>query len=484
MKRIIAIIFFAFLGFIAAFGQGNTRISGTVLNAKDSTLNLRMTIFDAFNLTESKTSELKTLNGKFDFKFNINKPSTIYLTLNNKFIVMPGVWSMLLEPGDDIHISIPAMKTAGFFGFGIMNVKFSGKGSEKFSLLQTAIGPMQRILKGTLPFDKQSLTYKYQMADLNLNLIDSAFQNYKGKVSPKIKDILKAQLYNGVLDGLFTSSLRSESDSVRFLFDRYIVNKNRMAVFFKDEVIYYEGGWQVVPNYFVLSEFKNPVYVGADRFSVQNRVAMAKMELKYLKNQPIVRDFLLSNQTLTHINRKHDDPTVKELYEFYKNNADPGNPFFNQVVSAYEYLQNNLAFGSSFYNFSLPDPKGKIHRLNDFKGKVLVFDFWFNGCPGCKLITPLMEELEKEYEGQNVQFISVSIDNKKDWLDGIGKYCSKNSLQLYTEDQKKEHPFIKYLNFSGYPRLIVVDKNGNMAGTPPDPRSDKEGFKKFVNKYL
>ncbi|MDR6782737.1 thiol-disulfide isomerase/thioredoxin [Pedobacter africanus] len=480
MKKIIAAILFALLFIVEGIAQGSTRISGTILNAKGSVLKIEVSIF---GFKEKQSHEFSTNTGKFEFKFDIDKPTAIGVHINNKYVVMPGVWNIMLEPNDDIHISVPEMKSAGHFGFGIMNVEFSGRGSEKLNLLKSAVGSILQLSNLAPPLGKQSLTYRYELADRKLNIVDSVFSNYKGKTSQISKDMFKVQLYDNILDNVMLGSLRSENDSVKFLFEKYIVEKKRMNTFFKDDVIYYDGG-KIVSDYIILSEFRNPAYVGGDAFKTRNKISLAKMEIKYLKEKPVVRDYLLSSQTYDYIRSKSDDPNVKELYQLYVDNVDPNNPFYSKVKNAYEYVQKNLTAGTPFFKFSLPDPKGKTYQLADFKGKVLVLDFWFNGCSGCKQMVPLIEELEKEYEGKDIQFISVNVDKKDTWLDGIGKYSSKNSLQLYTEEQESNHPFIKHLNFSAYPRLVIVDKNGNMAGTPPDPRSDKAGFKKYIEKYL
>lgn len=479
MKKLTYIITLLFCS-INVFAQVNTKISGTVANAKDSLLNISIGIK---GLLDSEEHKLSTKTGNFELKFNIDRPTQLNIMINDRFVFFPGVFDILLEPGDDVHIALPELKANLGYPWGITKLSFSGKGSEKINLLQSAVVNSFKIWNSEPDYQKQSLTYRYESADRKLSSIDSVFNRFKGNVSMNVKNIMKSSLYDGILDMLFYSSLSRENDSLRFLFNKYIVEKNRMNVFFNDNAIYYEG-FKTISNFIVLSEFNNPVYVGGDSYRNKNRLSMAKMSLKRLNGKPIVRDYLLSMYLLEDFKSRLDESALKEFYQFYLSNADPKNPLYSEVKSKYEHVQYNLASGKPFFKFSLPDPSGKTYQLADFKGKVLIFDFWFNGCSGCKKMVPVMEELEKEYHGKNIEFVSVNVDKKADWLAGIGKYSSKSSLQLYTEEKRFDHPFIKYLNFTAYPTLIVVDKDGNVAGTPPDPRGDKAGFKKFVDKFL
>ena len=65
MKKIIlTTIFICYV--LMTYGQANTRISGTVKNAKDSQLNVEISII---GFQEKETHQIKTKTGKFEFKF-------------------------------------------------------------------------------------------------------------------------------------------------------------------------------------------------------------------------------------------------------------------------------------------------------------------------------------------------------------------------------------------------------------------------------
>lgn len=483
------VIFFVFLLFFSESGLGQTitTITGKVSGAEDTTLRVKMTVYDPLILTREAVTihEIITRKGKFEFSLIIDKPTKIGLRISDKYVTFPGVYHLLVEPSDSIHISVPEFEKAGHFGYGIMNVLFSGKGSEKLDLTKSMATAMLNIFKTDPKFETQTIAFQYETTDRKLRAIDSVYTHYSGSVSSKVKDIIRAQLYNGLLDGLFYSSLYTENDSLRALFTKYIVDKNRMDVFYKDDIIYYFGGG-LISDYILLSEFNNPVQVGGRNYKRDHALEFAQLKLKYLHERPIVKDYSLSEQTLGVIRELYDSSISTKLFKFYREHTNADNPFSVQVTKMYDDLSKKFKKGSRFYPFELPDPDGKIHRLADFKGKLVILDFWFNGCGSCKQMVPFMQELENEYEKKgNIQFISVSVDKTKElWLDGIGKYSSPKSLQLFTEGLVFGHPLIKYMNLRGCPFLLVLDKNGNVVGTPPDPRSQKTEFIKFIEKYI
>src|SRR5687767_10454531 len=61
-------------------------------------------------------------------------------------------------------------------------------------------------------------------------------------------------------------------------------------------------------------------------------------------------------------------------------------------------------------DFTLTDISGKQVSLKDYRGKVVLVDFWATWCPPCRVSIPAMEELHKEYGPKGLQVLSVSMD--------------------------------------------------------------------------
>jgi cytochrome c biogenesis protein CcmG/thiol:disulfide interchange protein DsbE len=72
-------------------------------------------------------------------------------------------------------------------------------------------------------------------------------------------------------------------------------------------------------------------------------------------------------------------------------------------------------------NFTLKDMTGKDVKLSDFKGKVILLDFWATWCIPCKVEIPWFVEFQKTYGPKGLQVIGVSVD---DTLEKLKPYVS------------------------------------------------------------
>ena len=72
--------------------------------------------------------------------------------------------------------------------------------------------------------------------------------------------------------------------------------------------------------------------------------------------------------------------------------------------------------------FKLPDLDGREHASNSWAGKVLVLNFWATWCPPCLREMPLFVDLQKEYQGEGVQFVAVAIDDKSAVMDSAASH--------------------------------------------------------------
>ena len=104
--------------------------------------------------------------------------------------------------------------------------------------------------------------------------------------------------------------------------------------------------------------------------------------------------------------------------------------------------------------WSLPGLDGKKHSLKDYRGKLVILDFWYRGCPWCIRAMPQLNELAQKYQGKPVAVIGMNTD--KDTADAR---FVVNKLRLgYTNVLARGED--KKYRVQGFPTHYVIDAKG------------------------
>ena len=112
--------------------------------------------------------------------------------------------------------------------------------------------------------------------------------------------------------------------------------------------------------------------------------------------------------------------------------------------------------------FSLEGLDGEFHALSDWKGKVIVMNFWASWCPPCIQEIPDLVRFQQRYGERNLQVIGIGVDEKRK-LANVKRSLGINYPVLII-DEMASGPFMaKWGNDSGIlPYTMVINKDGRM----------------------
>lgn len=168
------------------------------------------------------------------------------------------------------------------------------------------------------------------------------------------------------------------------------------------------------------------------------------------------------------------NPYMQSVYEFFLANTtkDETKTKLNEVFEK----GKDLIKGSPSPQFTnYENHKGGTLSLGELKGKYVYIDVWATWCGPCKREIPSLKEVEKQYHGKNIEFISTSIDVAEDhdtWLNMVND-MSLGGTQLFADNDWNSQ-FVKDYGIEGIPRFILVDPEGNIvnadAPRPSNPR--------------
>jgi peroxiredoxin len=106
--------------------------------------------------------------------------------------------------------------------------------------------------------------------------------------------------------------------------------------------------------------------------------------------------------------------------------------------------------------FEVRDRAGQAHRLSDFRGKVVLINFWATWCPPCLEEMPSMESLRKQMDETQLQIMALSVDESWEPVDTFLKQ-NAYGFGIYADFEQK---VAELYGTHMVPETYIVDKQG------------------------
>jgi peroxiredoxin len=171
--------------------------------------------------------------------------------------------------------------------------------------------------------------------------------------------------------------------------------------------------------------------------------------------------------------------------ETKKNQNQTGSSKNTQSTASYHSV-NNISSSQNkneFVDFSWSE-NNQEKKLSDFKGKVIVLNFWATWCPPCRKEIPALSEIASDYKDKDLQMIGISVDQNPQ---ALVNFLRTNSI-TYKVLHESGILLEKYMALAGQgegviPQTYVIDKKGKVVETIIGSRS-KQDFLNIINKYM
>ena len=112
--------------------------------------------------------------------------------------------------------------------------------------------------------------------------------------------------------------------------------------------------------------------------------------------------------------------------------------------------------------FTLKGGDGQPVSLADYKGKVVIVNFWATWCAPCKIEIPWFVEFQRTYKDRGFSVLGLSLD--EDGWDAVKPYAERRKIN-YPNALATEELRLLYGGVENLPTSFIIDRQGRIAAT-------------------
>lgn len=138
-----------------------------------------------------------------------------------------------------------------------------------------------------------------------------------------------------------------------------------------------------------------------------------------------------------------------------------------RIAKRIEFL-SPTAIGKPAVQFIKKDKNGKEINLANYKGKIVLLDFWGSWCSPCRASHPHLKELYAKYKNKGFEIIAIASETAKTpeeqrekWLAAIEK-DGINWVHVLNNEDKAMQDLVKEFRVTAFPTKIMLDKDGKI----------------------
>jgi cytochrome c biogenesis protein CcmG/thiol:disulfide interchange protein DsbE len=112
-------------------------------------------------------------------------------------------------------------------------------------------------------------------------------------------------------------------------------------------------------------------------------------------------------------------------------------------------------------DFTLKDLSGGDISLADYRGKVVLLEFWATWCPPCKASVPALVKLEKKYEQKGFTVVGLAMDSDSDASEKVRQFSASSHINypvILSDEATK-----KLYNVISIPTSFLIGRDGKIV---------------------
>lgn len=145
---------------------------------------------------------------------------------------------------------------------------------------------------------------------------------------------------------------------------------------------------------------------------------------------------------------------TQDRSELFHKPLEVGLKDLERAIKARERSGSNTAFLGKTVDWKTTDLDGKNVTLADFKGKILVLDYWYRGCFWCVRSMPQLNELAEHYKGKPVAILGMNLDEEEADARFVIRKMDLKYATLKAGSTRKDY------GVAAFPTILILNDKG------------------------
>ena len=138
--------------------------------------------------------------------------------------------------------------------------------------------------------------------------------------------------------------------------------------------------------------------------------------------------------------------------------SEPAEPRPQSTVRAPQISIAGLGTGSQAPLFELESADGEMVGLEDYRGQVVLLNFWATWCAPCRIEMPLLQSTFESFKDQGLVILGIDFDEPADLVDAFGDELGLTFPLLLDPGGKVQQQY----KVRGYPTTVILDREGRI----------------------
>jgi thiol-disulfide isomerase/thioredoxin len=464
INKIILSLVFSIIFFSGCIKEPDANEATLEIAIFDENMDYKIIQYDMVS-SEETIYHPDTLEGaNLKFSIFISEPTCMALQINNQYT------PLYLEPGYTFSIDQPIVTGT--------SITFSGNGAEinslntQFSLLLEFFNPRQYYDLELSEFQDlvQNIDQKADSIYAQSNQIDNSIISFY---------LFKTKLMTRILSYIISNyNLYDETVDVPEIFNNDLHSVKKYTPLIETGAI----DFSIMLDFYFLTFIRPAVYKSINPKSDSIETELPRKVDDYLRNLEIenqLKELLIAKNIYRCLKEDGINDTTTDVYNRF-NNSYPNSRYLPALVNKYAELMG-LTAGSLTPSVLMVDPNDEVALLSETKGKLVYLDIWATWCKPCISSFQHYENLIRDFSGNEVEFIFLSVDNQPDkWKQFIAGRKVPDGKHFIEKDKGAVYDAFKIY---GIPRYIVIGRDGRIIDANA-PRPGSTEIKELLSKYI